>query len=73
MQCCVSVTLGLILHHIFYLVSRTVWNYAILYLFIVYLVLYQQMSNWLLGHFRTLKKILVKNYVSIVVKRCSNL
>ena len=69
MQCCVSVTLGLILHHIFYLVSRTVWNYAILYLFIVYLVLYQQMSNWLLGHFRTLKKNLGKKLCQYCSKK----
>ena len=50
MQCCVSVTLELILHLFFYIVSLTIWNYAMPYLFMPYLVFYQQMSNWLLGH-----------------------
>ena len=40
MQCCVSVNLELILHLLFYIVSLTIWNYVMLYLFIVYLVFY---------------------------------
>jgi hypothetical protein len=50
MQCCVSVTLELMLHLTLYTRSLSSWNYAMLYLFIVYLIFYQQMSNWLLGH-----------------------
>ena len=37
-----------------------VWNYAMIYLFLVYLMFDQQMLNWLFGHFGTLTVLLGK-------------
>ena len=42
------------------LVSLTIWNYAMLHLFIAYLVFHQKMLNWLFGHHRTLTTLLSK-------------
>ena len=33
--------------------SLTIWNYAMLYLFIVSLIFYQKLLNWLFGHYIT--------------------
>ena len=43
----------------------TIWNYAMLYLFIVHLTFYQKMSNWLLKHYRALTCLLGKKITSI--------
>ena len=40
--------------------SLTIWNYVILYMFTIYLKLYQQMLNWLFGHYNTLMNLLDK-------------
>jgi hypothetical protein len=42
------------------LVSLIDWNYAMLSLFTLYFMLYQQMSNWLFGHYRTSTTLLDK-------------
>ena len=37
------------------------WKYAMLYLYILYiLIYYQQMSNWLFGHYEALATLLGK-------------
>lgn len=54
------------LHYILYIVSFTICNYTMLYLYIVYLVVYQQMSNWLLENYRKLINLLGKTKYIIV-------
>ena len=52
--------------YIWYLMSLTICNYTMLYLFIAHLIFYQQMSNWLFGHYKTLKILLGKKKTSII-------
>ena len=41
-----------------YLVSLTIWSYILLQLSIIDLMFYQQKSNWLFEHYRTLPFLL---------------
>ena len=49
-----------LLHYTLYLMSHTIWDYTMLYLFTVHLKFYQQMSNRLFGHYRTIIALLGK-------------
>jgi hypothetical protein len=42
------------------LVLLIIWNYAMLYLFTICPKFYQQMSNWLVGHYSTITTLLGK-------------
>jgi hypothetical protein len=44
----------------FYFMSLTIWNYAMLALFIGYLIFCQQKSSWLFGHYRIITSLLGK-------------
>lgn len=48
------------LNLILYLVSLTIWHYAVLSIFIIYLIFCEQRLNWLAGHYRTLTSLLDK-------------
>ena len=43
-----------------YLVPDTIWIYAMIYPFTVYLTFYQQLSNGLLQHYRKITTLLDK-------------